>query len=143
MSETNITTGARLKAISPVAGEAPVFSDTADLLAFLVNHLYVTRESGMAEGVVTFGSDDPQGEEARESTLHVLKDSADKPIGLRVWSREKFVDFYRLTVGEVKLFPVASSAPDGWVLANGFNSTPDLTDATPHESLAYYQFRGF
>lgn len=118
------------------------FNSVTELLVFLQETLFVANVSGAVDGQLSFGSSDPAGEENRATSLHVLRDASDKPIGFRVWSRGKYVDLFRNVLNQVALYPMGA-APDGWLLADGDNGTINLSDATPHETLAYYQFKGF
>lgn len=142
MAEPNKTSALRIRANAPPTGEVAVFSDLAELLTYLQDVLYVEDTTGTDDGILSFGQQDPQGAENRENTLHVLRDVSERPLALRLWSRDKYVDFVRAAVGEVRLFP-QGGAPTGWSIADGSNGTPNLTGKSPDESVVYYQFRGF
>lgn len=131
----------RIHANAPAPGQDAQFKDTAALVQFIAERLYLTREQ--VDGSVSFGSDDPQGDEARETTIHIKRDAANVPTAIRLFARGKFVDFYAPRIGEVRLLSVYSEPPDGWVLANGEDGTLPLSNQAPHEAVAYYEFRGF
>lgn len=141
-SSANINQSLQIRANVPAADSELHFANLSELMLYLQENLYVVDGKGGEDGVLSFGQNDPTGEENRGVSLHIRKDSREVPVAIRAWSRTKFVDLLRLAVGEVRLF-VPGSTPNGWVLANGSNGTPDLTNESPHDSLSYYQFRGF
>jgi hypothetical protein len=141
MAVSNRTNASRIQANIPARGLDISFDDLAELMHYLQSNLYVVDSTDTDDGKLSFGQTDPQGTEGREETLHVERDIREVPSAIRAWARTRWVDMLRLVVGEVRLFPNGLQ-PDGWLLADGTEGTLDLSESSPHEAVAYYEFRG-
>lgn len=121
----------RLKALNAPPG-VQCLTTTQGVLEAVAKYVEVIGPQGLSGLIISAAE---PGVDDRDK-LWVQLEANGKPIGIFKWQTDEWILVPGMPKGSIMLYSGAvADIYDGWVLADGLNGSPDLTDNTQYASL--------